>query len=317
MDPSGRVTVRLTSTPQGQGHETVATQIVVDELGVPAEHVRAIAEMDTSVLPWTITTGSYSSRFAPLSASAVAMAARKLRAKLARIAAHTLDVDVDDLELVEGDFRVREDPENSLPLRAAAGIAHWNSSSLPEEIDPGLYETGVYSLRVTAPPNEEDQVDSSACYGFLTDIAVVEVDPETYEIRIIDYVSVHDAGRILNPTLADGQIYGAVAHGIGGTFYEEFRYDEDGQLVTASFLDYLVPTAMETPRLTIDHIETPSPFSLLGAKGLGEGNSMSTPAALANAVSDAMHPLGLSIKELPIKPGTLYSAVHERKEDAE
>ena len=245
------------------------------------------------------------------------MAARKLRAKLARIAAHLLEVDVDDLELVDGDFRVRHDPENSLPLRAAAGTAHWNSSSLPQEIEPGLYETGVYHLQVTAPPNEEDQVDSSACYGFLADVAVVEVDPETYEIRIVDYVTVHDAGRILNPMIVDGQIYGGAAHGIGGTFYEEFRYDEDGQHVTASFLDYLVPTATETPQLTIEHIETPSPFSLLGAKGLGEGNSMSTPAALANAVSDAMRPLGLSITELPIKPGTLYSAIHEREEYAE
>lgn len=317
MDPSGGVTVRLTSTPQGQGHETVATQIVIDELGIPAERVHVIAEMDTSVLPYTITTGSYSSRFAPLSASAVAMAARKLRAKLARIAAHSLDVDVDDLELEAGTFKVRDDPENSLPLRAAAGIAHWNSSSLPEEIDPGLYETGVYSLQVTATPNEEDQVDSSACYGFLADIVVVEVNPETYDIRIVDYISVHDAGRILNPMIVDGQIYGATAHGIGGTFYEEFRYNEDGQLVTGSFMDYLCPTATETPRMTIDHIETPSPFSLLGAKGLGEGNSMSAPPALANAISDAMRPMGLSVTELPVTPSTLFSAIHEREEDTE
>ncbi len=317
MDPSGRVTVRLTSTPQGQGHETVATQIVVDELGLPAEHVRAIAEMDTSALPWTITTGSYSSRFAPLSASAVAMAARKLRAKLARIAAHALDVDVEDLEFEDGDFKVRDDPESSVSLRQAAGIAHWNSSSLPEDIDPGLYETGVYSLQVTAAPNEEDQVDSSACYGFLADIAVVEVDPETYDIQIVDYISVHDAGRILNPMIVDGQIYGGAAHGIGGTFYEEFRYDEDGQLLTNSFNNYLCPSAAEMPTMTIDHIETPSPFSLLGAKGLGEGNSMSAPAALANAVSDAMRPLGLSITELPITQSTLYEAIHEREEAAE
>jgi 2-furoyl-CoA dehydrogenase large subunit len=317
MDPSGGVTVRLTSTPQGQGHETVATQIVVDELGIPAEYVHVVAEMDTFALPWTITTGSYSSRFAPLSASAVAMAARKLRAKLAQIAAHSLDVDVDDLELVDGVFKVRDDPENSISLRQAAGIAHWNASSLPEGIDPGLYETAVYSLSITAPPNEEDQVDSSATYGFLADIAVVEVDPETYEIQIVSYTTVHDAGRILNPMLVDGQIYGATVHGIGGAFYEELRYNEDGQLVTGSFMDYLCPTATESPQMSIDHIETPSPFSLLGAKGLGEGNSMSAPAALANAVADAMQPVGLRVTQLPITPSTLYSAVHERKEDTE
>ena len=172
-------------------------------------------------------------------------------------------------------------------------------------------------MSITAAPNEEDQVDSSATYGFLADIAVVEVDPETYDIRIVSYTTVHDAGRILNPMLVDGQIYGGAAHGIGGTFYEEFRYNEDGQLVTGNFMDYLCPTATETPQMTIDHIETPSPFSLLGAKGLGEGNSMSAPAALANAVSDAVRPLGLSITELPITPSTLFSAIHERREETE
>lgn len=317
MDPSGGVTVRLTTTPQGQGHETVATQIVVDELGVPPERVNAVAEMDTLAQPWTITTGSYSSRFAPLSASAVALAARKLRAKLARIAAHSLGVDADDLELVEGRFVVRDDPERSISLRQAAGTAHWNSSSLPEEIDPGLHETAFYSLPVTAAPNEEDQVDSSATYGFLTDIVAVEVDPETYDIRIVGYTTVHDAGRILNPMIVDGQIYGGTVHGIGGALYEEFRYNEDGQLVTGSFMDYLCPTATESPRLSIDHIETPSPFSLLGAKGLGEGNSMSAPAAIANAIADAMQPEGLHVTELPITPSRLFSAVHEHTEDAE
>ncbi len=316
MDPSGGVTVRLTTTPQGQGHETVARQIVADELGIPPERVNAVAEMDTLAQPWTITTGSYSSRFAPLSASAIAMAARKLRTKLARIAAHSLNVDADDLELRDGRFVVRDDPEQSLSLRQAAGIAHWNSSSLPEEIEPGLHETAFYSLPVTAAPNEEDEVDSSATYGFLADIVVVEVDPETYDIRIVDYVTVHDAGTILNPMIVEGQIYGAAAHGIGGTFLEEFHYNEDGQLVTGSFMDYLCLTATESPRLTIDHIETPSPFSLLGAKGLGEGNSMSAPAALANAVADAIKPVGLRVTELPITPSGLFSAIHEHTEEA-
>jgi 2-furoyl-CoA dehydrogenase large subunit len=315
MDPSGGVTVCLTTTPQGQGHETVATQIVVDELGVPAEHVNVVAEMDTLAQPWTITTGTYSSRFAPLGASAVATAARKLRAKLARIAAHLLDVDDDDLELVEGRFVVSDDPERSVSYRQAAGVAHWNSSSLPEQIEPGLHETAFYSLSVTAPPNEEDEVDSSATYGFLTDIVAVEVDPETYDISIVGYTTVHDAGTILNPMLVDGQIYGGTVHGIGGTLYEEFLYNEDGQLVTGSFMDYLCPTATESPSLKIDHIETPSPFSLLGAKGVGEGNSMSAPAAIANAIADAMRPAGLHVTELPITPSRLFSTLHEHAEE--
>ncbi|MGH3090324.1 MAG: xanthine dehydrogenase family protein molybdopterin-binding subunit, partial [Rubrobacteraceae bacterium] len=310
MDPSGGVTLRITTTPQGQGHETVATQIVMDELGVPEKFIHVVAEMDTLTQPWTITTGTYSSRFAPLGASAVATAARKLKNKLARIAAHTLDAEPDDLEFEDGMFVVGDDPDRSIPLRRAAGTAHWNAGSLPPEIDPGLHETAFYSLPVATPPDAEDHVDSSATYGFLVDIIAVEIDPDTFEIEISEYTSVHDAGTILNPMLVEGQIYGAAVHGIGGALYEEFQYNEDGQLVTGSFMDYLCPTATESPSMTLDHIETPSPYSLLGAKGAGEGNSMSAPAALANAIADAMEPAGLHISELPISPTKLFDAVH-------
>lgn len=317
IDPSAGVTVRITTTPQGQGHETVATQIVADELGVPPERVRVVADMDTSAQPWTITTGTYSSRFAPLGSSAIAIAARRLRARLARIAAHALGVGEEDVEFSDGSFAVRNDPDRSLPLRRAAGIAHWNSGSLPPDIDPGLYETAFFSMPVTTAPSEDDRVDSSATYGFLVDLVAIEIDPETYEVSIVEYATVHDAGRVLNPMIVEGQIYGAAAHGIGGAFLEEFRYNDDGQLVTASFMDYLCPTATEMPAIKMDHIETPSPFSVLGAKGVGEGNSMSAPAAIANAVSDALRPVGVSIAELPITPSRLYEAIHEREGDAE
>ncbi len=317
MDPSGGVTVRLTTTPQGQGHETVATQIVADELGVPEERVRVMADMDTLAQPWTITTGSYSSRFAPLSASAIALASRQLRDKLARIAAHMLGADAGDLDYANGKFSAADDPDSSVSLRQAAGTAHWNASSLPEDMDSGLYETAFYSLPVTKPPDEEDQVNSSATYGFLVDIVAVEIDPDTYDLKIANYTTVHDAGKLLNPMIVDGQIYGGVAHGIGGTLLEEFRYNDEGQLVTGSFMDYLCPTATEIPNIDIDHIETPSPLSLLGAKGLGEGNAMSAPAALANAVSDALRSHGIRISKLPITPSGIFSDIHERGEAAE
>ena len=265
--------------------------------------------METFSQPWTITTGSYSSRFAPLSASAIALAARQLREKLARIAAHLLGVDAESLEFVEGRFMVIGEPERSLSLRRAAGTAHWDAGSLPEEIGPGLHETAFFSLPVTTAPNEDDEIDSSATYGFLADIVAVEIDSETYEIEITDYTTVHDAGTVLNPLLVEGQIYGGTIHGIGGTLLEELLYSDEGQLVTGSFMDYLCPTAPEAPKLNIDHIETPSPFSLLGSKGMGEGNSMSAPAALANAVADAMKPAGLKITELPITPSRLFSAL--------
>ena len=316
MDPSGGVTVRLTSTPQGQGHETVAAQIVADELGISPERINAIAEMDTLSQPWTITTGSYSSRFAPLTSSAVASAARKVRAKLARISAHVLEAQPEDLEFADGAFTVRDDPEHSLSLRKAAGIAHWNASSLPPEIDPGLHETAFFSLQVTAPPSDGDQVNSSATYGFVADVVAVEIDPNTYDIKIVDYTTVHDAGTLLNPMIVEGQVYGATIHGLGGALYEEFQYDDNGQLQNASFMDYLCPTATESPRLSMDHIETPSPFSLLGAKGAGEGNSMSAPAAIVNAVGDAMRPLGVRIASLPVTPSRLFEAVQRTRGEA-
>ncbi len=313
MDPSGAVTVRLTSTPEGQGHETVATQIAADVLGMPMERIRVLAEMDTLSLPWTITSGSYSSRFGPLGASAVTLAARKLKAKLARIAGHTLEVDPEDLELVDGAFQVRGSPDRKLSVRQAAGVAHWNASSLPPDIDPGLLETAHFSVGVTGAPSEQDQVNSSATYGFVADVVAVEVDPNTFEVRILAYITVHDSGRILNPALVEGQIYGATIHGIGGALYEELSYGPDGQLQTGSLMDYLCPTAMETPTLAMDHVETPSPLTLLGAKGVGEGNTMSAPPAIANAVADALRPLGIGVTSLPLTPDRLHAAIAERR----
>ena len=310
MDPSGAITVRLTTTPEGQGHETVAAQIVADELQVPIARVRVLADMDTLILPWTITTGSYSSRFGPLGASAVRAAARKLRDKLARIAAHTLEVAPEDVELIDGAWHVRGSPDRKVSLRQAAGVAHWNAAALPAEMDPGLHEIAHFSTNVTMAPDDHDQVNSSATYGFVADIVAVEIDPETLAVNITAYASVHDSGRILNPMLVEGQIHGAAMHGIGGALYEELRYDDSGQLLTASLLDYACPRASSTPVFKLGHVETPSPLTLFGAKGVGEGNSMSAPAALANAVADALRPLGLSVTSLPVTPDVLFSKLH-------
>jgi 2-furoyl-CoA dehydrogenase large subunit len=169
-----------------------------------------------------------------------------------------------------------------------------------------LQEVAFYATHVTTPPDEHDQVNSSATYAFAADVVAVEVDPETFEVRILEYTTVHDAGRILNPLLVEGQIYGATNHGLGGALYEELQYGADGQMLTASLMDYVCPSAVESPRLRIDHLETPSPLTLLGAKGVGEGNCMSTPPALANAIADALRPLGLELSSLPATPDRLF-----------
>jgi 2-furoyl-CoA dehydrogenase large subunit len=309
IDPYGGVTVRLTTAPQGQGHATVAAQVVADELGVPPESVRVVTEMDTGLLPWTVTTGTYSSRFAGLGASAVLLAARRLREKLARIAAHLLEAAPEDLELVDGAFAVRGVPERRLPLRRVAGAAHWNPAAIPPDLDPNLYAVAAFSVPATPPASERDEINSSATYGFVADLCVVEVDPETFEVRVLHYFSVHDAGRLLNPAIVEGQVHGAFAHGLGCALFEELRYDENGQLLTGTLLDYACIRADGMPPVQVQHLETPSPVTLLGAKGVGEAHVMSAPAALANAVADALKPLGIRVTTLPLTPGRLFQSI--------
>jgi 2-furoyl-CoA dehydrogenase large subunit len=188
-------------------------------------------------------------------------------------------------------------------LRRVAGTVHWNPESLPPGVEPGLQATAYYAAPNLDPPDAEDRVASSAAHGFIVDVAAVEVDRDTGAVRILDYVTVHDAGRLLNPLLADGQVRGGLAHGIGAALFERIAYDADGNLLTASFMDYLCPTAPELPSITIGHRSTPSPFTPLGAKGLGEGNTMSTPVAIANAVADA---LGRDDLELPLTPPRVW-----------
>jgi 2-furoyl-CoA dehydrogenase large subunit len=174
---------------------------------------------------------------------------------------------------------------------------------LPPGLEPGLHETAFYSPPNLAPPDAEDRIASSAAHGFIVDVAAVEVDRETGVIEVLDYVTVHDAGTLLNPLLVDGQVHGGFAHGAGAALLERLHYDDDGNLLTSSFVDYLCLGAADMPPLRIGHRSTPSPVTLLGAKGLGEGNTMSVPAALAAAVADA---LALESVALPLTPARIW-----------
>jgi len=310
IDALGGITVRIDSTPEGQGHETAVQQIVADVLTVEPRSVRVIAEMDTATSPWSIASGSYSSRFASLGSSAVYTAAVQVKQKLLRLAAEQLHVPEHELSLCHGRVYHGE-RETTLSLRRLAGLTHWNPAQLPAHVLPGVFETCYYSLDTVAPPDEEDRVNSSATYGFLVDIVKVAIDVETAEITILDYVTVHDAGRLLNPLLAHGQILGGLAHGLGIALFEELRYDENGQLLNGTFADYLCPTVAEMPVPRIAHIETPSPLTPLGAKGLGEGNTMSVGAALANAVADA---LGVEPTALPLSPSRIWQLLVQMQE---
>jgi 2-furoyl-CoA dehydrogenase large subunit len=317
MGPLGSVVVQISTTPQGQGHETVVAQIVADELSVRPQDVRVVSGIDTFTSAWTIPSGTYSSRFASVGASSAALAARKLKAKILKIAAHLLECSVDDLVMAEGKIWVQGVPERSVSLRRVAGTAHWDPHSLPPGMEPGLTETAYYTMATAKPADEMDRVNSSATYSFMADVVVVTIDRDTLRPTIEKYWTVHDAGTILNPRLAEGQVWGAALHGIGGALYEEMAYDNNGQLLTATFMDYLVPTAMEAPRhLEIGHVVVPSPFTLLGSKGIGESNTETVPAAVANAITDALRPLGIAIDALPVTPSRLWEALHRRGLDA-
>jgi 2-furoyl-CoA dehydrogenase large subunit len=300
IGPLGGVTVTVATTPQGQGHATVAAQVVADVLGLAPGDVTVLTDVDTSTSAWTVASGSYSSRFSGVGAGAVAKAAEKIATKLTTIAAHLLDCSPDEVELTDGNAVAAG---GTISLRRLAGIAHWNPEALPPELEPGLHETAFVAAPNLAPPDDEDRIVSSAAHGFIADIAVVEVDAETGAVRVLDYASVHDAGRILNPLIAEGQVRGGFAHGAGAALFERHAYDEAGNLLTSTLMDYLCPTAADLPRLRLGTCETPSPFTALGAKGLGEGSTMSAPAAIANAVADA---LGSDEVDLPLTPARVW-----------
>ena len=311
LDPLGKAHVIACTNPQGQGHETVISQIVADELGIHPDDVTVSDVVDTHDRVYTITTGSYSSRFASVGVNAVVAATRKVKEKMKKIAAHLLETNPEDIETKEGKFYVKGSPDKSILARHIAGTAHWNQSALPEGMDVGLYASSLLSMPTSQPPDQLDRVDSSNTYGFIAEAIVVEVDPETGQVQFLKWASVHDAGTILNPLLLEGQVMGSIAHALGGTLYEEWAYDENGQCLTASFQDYLVPTAMEVPMVDIGHLETPSPLTALGSKGAGESSTMSVPVAIANAIADALAPLGVAINELPLSPNKIWHLIQE------
>ncbi|MGH8634306.1 MAG: xanthine dehydrogenase family protein molybdopterin-binding subunit, partial [Burkholderiales bacterium] len=263
-------------------------QVVADVFGLTPQEVTVNTEVDTQKDAWSVAAGNYSSRFAGAVAGTLHLAAVKLRNKLARIAAHQLGIAPEDMAFESGKVFSRSAPEKAVTFGRAAGSAHWAPALLPPGMEPGLRETVFWTPETLTAPDDQDRVNTSAAYGFAFDVGAVEVDRETGRVRIDRYVTTHDAGRILNPALADGQIRGAFAQALGAALLEEFRYNDDGGFQSGTFADYLLPTTCEVPDLVILHMETPSPFTPLGAKGLGEGNSMSTPVCLANAVADAL-----------------------------
>jgi carbon-monoxide dehydrogenase large subunit len=288
VEPTGRVLVLTGAASQGQSHETTLAQLCADRLGVRLEDVTVVTG-DTAAIALGI--GTYASRTAVVAGNATSQAARAVREKALRVAAQLLEAAPSDLDLADGLIRVRGAPDRSLPL---AEVARTLSSPPPAFLFPPDLEPGLEATVYWHPENN--------AYSFGTHVAVVEVDVETGQVRVLRYVVSHDCGTVINPLVADGQTHGGVAQGIGTALYEEMVYDAHGQPLTASYLDYLLPTAMEVPPMVLGHLTTPSPLNAEGIKGLGEGGAMPVLAAIAGAVEDALAPFGVRVTELPLTP---------------
>jgi carbon-monoxide dehydrogenase large subunit len=295
VDPSGTVTAIFSFAPQGQGLETSLAQVVADELSVPLEDVRVLYG-DTALSSYG--TGTYASRSAVLGSGAAILAGGDVRKKAVQIAAHLLEANPADLVINDGRVSVRGLPDRHVSFQEIAKAAYSGARQLPKGMDPGLEATRFYDPYYGTA--------SSATHA-----AVVEVDRETYEVRILRYVVVEDCGRIINPLIVEGQAHGGVTQGIGAALYEEVVYDGDGQLLTGTLMDYLVPTASEISTMEVHHVETPSPTALGGFRGMGEGGAIGAPAAIANAAADALAPLGIEINELPITPDRLFRLLQQ------
>ncbi|WP_432923739.1 aerobic carbon-monoxide dehydrogenase large subunit [Microbispora sp. CA-135349] len=304
----GRVHVSTGLTSQGQGHETVFAQIAATELGVPIEKVSVVTG-DTRRFGYAV--GTFASRAAVMSGNAIALACRKVREKALRIAAEALEADPRDLEITDGTVHVAGVPSASIPLATVAVLSNPLRYAFDEEAKRATQFAGHASDdRPPVAEGEEPGLEGRDYYSPIRSTfaagmhaAIVETDPDTAEIRILRYAVVHDCGRLINPMIVEGQIHGGVAQGVGGALYEKMVYDEHGQLLNASFMDFLMPYATEVPRIETAHLETPSPLNPLGIKGAGEAGVIPVSAVIASAVEDAE---GIPITRMPISPSDLH-----------
>jgi CO/xanthine dehydrogenase Mo-binding subunit len=295
VDPAGEVFVFSGASSQGQSHETTLAQIVADGLSVPLERVTVLPG-DTAGLPYGV--GTFASRVAVLAGTSAAQAAVLVRAKALAVAASQLEAAPEDLVLEDGRIAVRGAPGRGLTLGEVATVASTPRPgfAMPAGSDPGLEATAYVPV-------------SQSTYSSGAHAAVVEVDLETGLVEVLRYVAVDDCGTMINPTVVEGQVHGGIAHGIGNALLEEVVYDGAGQLITGTLMDYALPRATDVPPLEVLHVVTPSPLNPLGVKGAGEGGTLPAPAAIANAVADALRPLGVEVREIPLTRERLWRRI--------
>jgi len=295
IHPTGKVIARFGTKSQGQGHETTYAQIIAEELGIPHTDI-SVEEGDTDTAPYGL--GTYASRSTPTAGAAAAMACRKIKDKAQKIAAHLLEAAEEDLEWEVGKFSVKGVPDKSVTIQDIAFAAYTNH---PQGLEAGLEATHYYD-----PPN--------MTYPFGSYIAVVDIDSDTGVVKVRRFVAVDDCGNIINPMIVEGQIHGGLTQGLAPALFEEISYDDEGNITGGSFMEYLVPTAVETPHWETAKTVTPSPHHPLGAKGVGESPTVGAPPAIVNAVVDALSHLGVRHLDIPMTPERVWRAIH--KQDA-
>ncbi|MFQ6011563.1 MAG: xanthine dehydrogenase family protein molybdopterin-binding subunit, partial [Nitrososphaerales archaeon] len=297
VESNGKVTLLSGIHSHGQSLDTTLSKICADELALETKDV-SVSYGDTGIIPYGV--GTFGSRSCAVGGSAVLFASKKVKEKMVNIAAGISKVNKDEMKLEDGKFNVNGDPGKSLSFRDVANAAY-QMVNLPEEMEPGLESTVYFD-----PPG--------LVYGSGSHLAMVEVDPTSGRVTIKKYFAVDDAGKVVNPLAVEGQIVGGVAHGVGNALLEEIVYGSDGQILTSTFMDYLLPSAMEMPSMTMDSIETPSPLNPLGVKGVGESGTIGAIPAIVNAVDDALTHLGVNIPAIPLTPERIWGAIRKAKE---
>ena len=309
IESTGTVTVMVGSVSNGQGHETAIAQVVSDELEFPISHINVFGDFDRSVNPWTVSSGVYSNKFSALDLGAVITATRKLKEKMTKIAAYQLKTSPEKVVLEDGKFADRTFSDKVATFADIADTAYNNLLFLPPGMEPGLEVVHYYSFPEADISSAKGKVRSFLTFASAAHAAIVDVDVDTGKISVEGYYIVDDSGNLINPMLVEGQVYGNVAAEVSAALLEEILYDEDGQLISSTFIDYLKPTAKEALNVHSEFIPTPSPFTILGTKSVGDGPAIPVLATIASAVEDALSEFGINIDSMPLPPGKIKAAI--------
>jgi 2-furoyl-CoA dehydrogenase large subunit len=311
IDMGGTVTAMIGTSSAGQGHETLVSTVVGEELGIDPDRIRVVHSDSLAALPSNSPVGS---RMAIMMGGAASGAARKIRERLIEIAGHNFQLPAERLVYRGGDVSVADDPDRSMSWAELVDTAHRKYHLMPLGTEPGLQASYTWEVPTGgALPGADGRVQMYPCYSFEAHLPLVAIDAQTGKVEIVEYHVGHDCGTVINPDIVRGMTLGGIAHGIGAALYEKFEYDEGGQHLSGSFMDYLLPSSHEVPDIAMVKHYTPSPLTPMGQKGAGESGYLGAPAALAGAVNDALAPLGISIATLPMRLRDIEAKLAEHR----